>query len=73
MPEMGGLEATRRIRDTPQFADTPIIALSASAELDMILECKDAGRNTHLAKPIDFAKLDEATEQYTRKNSYQEV
>jgi CheY-like chemotaxis protein len=62
MPEMGRLEATRRQRKIPHFIDTPIIALSASAELDMVTNCIEAGCDVHLSKPIDFAKLDETIE-----------
>jgi signal transduction histidine kinase/CheY-like chemotaxis protein len=54
MPIMGGIEATRRIRDleTP-VRDIPIVALSANVMVEEIASCREAGMNDHLAKPID--------------------
>ena len=53
MPGMGGLEATRRIRDLGYDADElPIIALTANAYQDDIDACKEAGMQGHLAKPL---------------------
>ena len=53
MPGIGGLEATRRIRDLGYDADElPIIALTANAYQDDIDACKEAGMQGHLAKPL---------------------
>ena len=62
MPEMDGLEATRRIRalDRADAKTVPIIAMSANTFDDDIAKSRDAGMNTHLAKPLDFDKLVEA-------------
>ena len=56
MPEMDGLDATRKIRalDTPRAKTVPIIAMTANAFKDDIFECLDAGMNSHLSKPLDF-------------------
>ena len=56
MPEMDGLEATRRIRalDTPRAKTIPIIAMTANAFREDVVKCLDAGMNSHLAKPLDF-------------------
>ena len=56
MPEMDGLEATRRIRalDVPNAKTIPIIAMTANAFREDIIECLEAGMNGHLRKPLDF-------------------
>jgi CheY-like chemotaxis protein/nitrogen-specific signal transduction histidine kinase len=56
MPEMDGLEATRRIRalDIPKAKTIPIIAMTANAFKEDVEKCLDAGMNSHLSKPLDF-------------------
>ena len=55
MPEMNGLDATRRIRalDDPWASSIPIIAMTADAFSENVTECLDAGMNGHIAKPVD--------------------
>lgn len=55
MPEMDGLQASRRIRETDK--KIPIIAMTANAFKEDIDECLKAGMNGHLAKPMDFDLL----------------
>lgn len=57
MPEMDGLEATRRLRALPAFAQTPIIALTAAADEDARRTTREAGCSAHLSKPIDLTAL----------------
>lgn len=49
MPVMGGLEASKRIRETDQV---PIIALTANASKHEMDRCTDIGLNDYLAKPF---------------------
>jgi len=53
MPEMGGYEATAKIRSEARFAKLPIIAMTAHATLEEKQRCLDAGMNDHVSKPID--------------------
>ena len=56
MPEMNGLDATRRIRGlaNPWAASIPIIAMTADAFSENVAECLQAGMNGHIAKPVDL-------------------
>ncbi len=58
MPEMDGLEATRRIRQLDNDKrDIPIIAVTANAMVDTAEQCRSAGMNDFVTKPIDPDKL----------------
>jgi CheY-like chemotaxis protein len=59
MPEMDGLEATRRIRDLGDYRarKVPIIALTANVFKEDIDNSLAAGMNDHLGKPLDFDQL----------------
>jgi CheY-like chemotaxis protein len=59
MPEMDGLEATRRIRamDRPDSETIPIIALTANAFDEDVQRSLQAGMNAHLSKPVDADHL----------------
>ena len=56
MPEMNGLDATRKIRalDDPWASSIPIIAMTADAFSENVTECLNAGMNGHIAKPVDL-------------------
>ncbi|MDO9079149.1 MAG: response regulator [Brevundimonas sp.] len=58
MPNMDGLEATRRIRAMPGAAGgLSIVAMTADAMPEDVNLCLDAGMNAHMAKPINQAGL----------------
>ncbi|HUG21113.1 ATP-binding protein [Piscinibacter sp.] len=53
MPVMDGLEATRRIRASPQWQQLPVIGVSANASETDEASCLAAGASAFLPKPID--------------------
>ncbi|KFC74944.1 response regulator [Massilia sp. LC238] len=61
MPEMDGLEATRRLRQRFRGANAPyIIAMTANAMPGDRERCLDAGMNDYVPKPIELEVLDGA-------------
>ena len=71
MPELNGLDATRKIRALPRkdAERIPIIAMSANALADDIIKSRLAGMNEHLTKPLDAKKIMEAI----RKNIHNDI
>jgi len=64
MPEMDGLEATRKIRamDRKDAGSIPIIALTANAFDEDVQRSLQAGLNAHLSKPVEPDDLYETLE-----------
>jgi len=64
MPELDGLETTRRIRAREAKlglrSALPILALTANARQENQAECLAAGMSGHLCKPFDRQDMDEA-------------
>lgn len=57
MPDIDGLEATRRIRADRRFKTLPILAMTANASASDRNECLAAGMNEHVGKPMDMEVL----------------
>jgi hypothetical protein len=68
MPVMGGLEATRRIRERERTLGThvPIVAMTARAMKEDERECLEAGMDDYLAKPIRAADARRVLETWIR-------
>jgi putative two-component system response regulator len=57
MPGMDGFEVARRIRQTPDLSDPPIIMVTALTGREDRLRAVEAGANDFIAKPIDKTEL----------------
>ena len=68
LPDLDGLEVTRRIRKlekTQNIRRTPIAALSARANEDDRLLCLKAGMDACLAKPFQRDQLEKIMQEFT--------
>ena len=73
MPHMNGWDAARKIRamERPDAGSIPIIAMSANAFAEDIINSRISGINRHIAKPLDDTKLLNALRECVRdKNGY---
>ena len=67
MPEMDGLEATRRLRADSALRVTPIIALTALAMPGDRERCLDAGMDDYLSKPVGLRELHKTLVNWLRR------
>ena len=68
MPNMNGYQAAKAIRaiDRPYARQIPIVAMTANTFTDDVLNCKKAGMNDHIAKPIDVDMLARMLDTYVK-------
>ena len=59
MPVLDGLDATRELRRAPEFADLPVIAMTANVMQADREACRQAGMSDFIGKPVRLAELRE--------------
>ena len=57
LPDMGGLEVARLIRQNPETQSTPIIAVTGETSLQQKDECLEAGFSDYITKPFKPKQL----------------
>ena len=57
MPRLNGYEATRLIRELPQGASMPIVAMTAHAMKGDEEKCMEAGMDGYISKPVNQDRL----------------
>jgi CheY-like chemotaxis protein len=68
MPDMDGLEATRRIREgAGGAASTPVVAITADLVEGTRERCLSAGMNDFLTKPVEIDTLAEVVERFVAR------
>jgi two-component system, sensor histidine kinase and response regulator len=71
MPVMNGYEASKAIRalDRRDAKTVPIIAMTADAFEDDVKRCREAGMNSHVAKPVHPETLFRELEKLIRRRN----
>ena len=64
MPDIEGSAVAEKINGTSEFADTPIVFLTAYAYQDDIQKGLESGAQAYLTKPFDFDVLEQTIEQF---------
>ncbi|MDE6608580.1 MAG: response regulator, partial [Lachnospiraceae bacterium] len=69
MPVMNGYEASKEIRafDRADAAVIPIIAMTANAFAEDVVESKKAGMSEHITKPLDIGQLKKCLNEWLGK------
>ncbi|MBN1449960.1 MAG: response regulator [Anaerolineales bacterium] len=67
MPDMDGYSLTAKIKNTPRFESTPIIALTANVMRGDRERSLEAGCDGYIQKPIDIDKLSDQIEHFLRR------
>lgn len=69
MPVMDGIEATRQLRQMPQFDNLPIVALTAGAFKAQQDAARTAGMSHFISKPFDVPSTVALIQRLTRKST----
>ena len=56
IPDIGGIAATRLIKEHPHYRDIPVVYITANSDVKALAE--QAGAELHLAKPFDLTALE---------------
>ena len=68
MPQIDGLEATRRIREDPRYAKVPIIGITGDCGHESLQLCVQVGMTAAMGKPIDTPALLALLQQHVSPN-----
>ena len=57
MPNVGGVEALRRIRGEPGLRDVPVVMFSTARNEDEVAACESLGIKAFVRKPTDYEEF----------------
>jgi CheY-like chemotaxis protein len=66
MPDLDGLEMTRRLKNAPHLASIPVMMISGKSEGNVVLNCLKAGAADFVVKPFDRETLKAKVAKWSR-------
>jgi PleD family two-component response regulator len=57
LPDMNGLEVTKRLKDEPRLAAIPVIMISGNSERDVVVGSRRMGAVDFIVKPVESGVL----------------
>jgi chemotaxis family two-component system response regulator Rcp1 len=66
LPRLNGRQVLERIRATPALRSVPVVVLTTSNRREDVREMYEAGANTYIEKPQDFARFVEVLQNIQR-------
>lgn len=69
MPEVSGLDVLKQFRFMDTSAKMPVVMLSADAMPETIRECREAGANDYLTKPVEMNDLLETVARFAQQQT----
>jgi CheY-like chemotaxis protein len=70
MPDMDGIEATKRIREMESGNRTPIFAVTSNMFKEQKMKCIDAGMDDYIVKPIHAKALVDRINHYFSSSAH---
>ena len=59
MPQMDGIEVLKRMKNSPDIQDIPVIMLTTTDDPREVKQCYQLGCNAYVTKPVEFGKFAE--------------
>lgn len=69
LPDFSGLEIAKTIKQNPETAKIPLVALSGGSERELAVKALEAGMAAYLIKPADTQELVNVIEHLTQPRS----
>lgn len=65
LPDLDGITLLKKIKETPEIQDIPVIILSAGVTADDASVCRKFGAADYIQKPIPLQKLQDVIQKYS--------